>query len=192
MKQCISSMEKNNVILVDQRDRPLGVAPKEEVHQTGTLHRAISVLIFNSSGDLLLQQRAEDKYHCPGLWSNTCCTHPMPKESSREAAERRLMEEMGLAVKLRYLFHFTYFAVLDNDLIEHELDHVFTGVTDDPPTPNKEEVKAWQYMAMDRVKPDILQHKRLYTPWIGICLDNMPKNESAASLSELLSDKDST
>ncbi len=181
-------MERNNVILVDQWDRALGVAPKTEVHQIGTLHRAISVLIFNSSGDLLLQQRAEDKYHCPGLWSNTCCTHPMPNESSHEAAERRLMEEMGLAVKLRYLFNFTYFAVLENDLIEHELDHVFIGVTDDPPTPNKKEVQAWQYMAMDRIKPDILQHKSLYTPWIGICLDKIPKNLGVTSLSWAPSD----
>ena len=132
-----------DVILVDSQDNPIGVMEKMMAHQTGKLHRAFSVFVFNDHEELLLHRRALTKYHSPGLWTNTCCSHPMPGEDVAVAAHRRLQEEMGMACTLVKTFDFVYRAELDNDLIEHEFDHVFFGRTNDIPVINPDEVCVW-------------------------------------------------
>src|SRR5688572_25752718 len=128
------------IILVDEQDNAIGTMEKMEAHRRGVLHRAFSVVLFNSSGDLLLQRRAENKYHSGGLWTNTCCSHPLPTESIRDAAQRRLKHEMGINLKPEFAFKFIYKTPLDKNLIEHELDYVFIGTFDGKPVINKEEV----------------------------------------------------
>ncbi len=115
------------VVLVDQDDQKLGLMEKQQAHVAGLLHRAFSVFVFNSKGELMIQQRAASKYHSPTLWTNTCCSHPRDNETYEQAAHRRLEEEMGFDCELEYKFNFIYKAHLENDLIEHELDHVFIG-----------------------------------------------------------------
>ena len=146
-------MEK--VILVDEADNPLGLEEKMKAHELGLLHRAFSVFVFNSNGELMLQQRALDKYHSPGLWTNTCCSHPRENEIVEEAAHRRLMEEMGFDCPLKKAFHFTYRADVGKGLTEHEFDHVFFGFTDTLPSINKDEVNSWKYVPMEEIKERI-------------------------------------
>jgi isopentenyl-diphosphate delta-isomerase len=159
------------VILVDNKDLPIGKMDKMEAHEKGLLHRAFSVFIFNSKNELLLQQRAKSKYHSGGLWTNTCCSHPRWDEENLAAAKRRLNEEMGLSCDLSYGFNFTYKADFSDGLIEHELDHVFFGSTDELPSINLEEVEGYKYMDLDTLKKDIIEHPDLYTPWLKICLE---------------------
>ena len=135
-------MDYNKVVTVDEEDRVIGHLDKMEAHRKGVLHRAISALVFNSKGEWLLQQRAKHKYHSSLLWSNTTCTHPLIGESYLDAANRRLNEEMGMFASLEEVFDFTYKTKLDNDLFEHELDHVFIGYTDVSPNINPEEVES--------------------------------------------------
>lgn len=137
---------QNNVILVNENDQAIGTMEKMMAHQEAKLHRAISVFICNTNGDWLLQRRALHKYHSGGLWTNTCCSHPYPGESDIDAATRRLNEEMGMFSEVKELFSFIYKEKLDNELTEHELDHVFIGVTDTIPTINKEEVAEYTNM----------------------------------------------
>ncbi len=118
------------VILVNEADEPIGTMEKMEAHVKGLLHRAFSIFIFNSRGEMLLQQRAGGKYHNGGLWTNTCCSHPIPGEKVLSAAKRRLSEEMGFVTELSPAFNFTYKATFDNGLTEYEYDHVLTGVYD--------------------------------------------------------------
>jgi isopentenyl-diphosphate delta-isomerase len=118
------------VILVDSEDNPIGTMEKMEAHEKGLLHRAFSVLIFNSKGQMLLQKRARSKYHSGGLWTNTCCSHPAPNESVAEAAKRRLKEEMGIDAEPKFAYKFIYKTPLDQNLVEHEVDHVFTATFD--------------------------------------------------------------
>ncbi|WP_297090502.1 isopentenyl-diphosphate Delta-isomerase [uncultured Draconibacterium sp.] len=158
-----NKMEK--VILVDKNDQVLGEMGKMEAHVKGELHRAISVFIVNTKGQWLLQQRAFNKYHSSGLWSNTCCSHPFPSEDSIEAANRRLREEMGMATGLKKIFDFTYKEVLENELTEHELDHVFIGQSDETPTPDADEVFAWKYIDFDQLDKEIIQNPDNYTVW---------------------------
>jgi len=153
------------VILVDEADNEIGTAEKMEAHRKSMLHRAISVFICNSKGEWLLQRRALDKYHSKGLWTNTCCSHPLPGESNIEAANRRLQEEMGMQCQLKDLFNFTYIEELENGLTEHELDHVFFGVTDDSPAINHEEVSEWKYMSYNDLIADIKTNPESYTVW---------------------------
>ena len=129
------------VQLVDTQDNPNGSMEKLEAHEKGLLHRALSVLIINTNKEILLQRRALGKYHSPGLWTNTCCSHPYPGENPTEAANRRLKEEMGMVADLEFAFKFQYKCDFDNGLIEHELDHVFMGKTDDIPHLNTDEAK---------------------------------------------------
>lgn len=159
------------VILVDNKDLPIGKMDKMEAHEKGLLHRAFSVFIFNSKNELLLQQRAQSKYHSGGLWTNTCCSHPRWDEENLDAAKRRLREEMGLNCDLFYGFNFTYKADFSDGLIEHELDHVFFGSTDALPNINLEEVESYKYMNLDDLKKDINEQPNLYTPWLKICLE---------------------
>lgn len=154
-----------SVILVDEQDMPVGTMEKMEAHVKGVLHRAISVFIFNSNGELLLQQRAQNKYHSPGLWTNTCCSHPAPGEGSLAAAERRLLEEMGISCPLEYLFQFTYKVSFDNGLTENELDHVFIGHSDSLPAPHPGEAASWKYMTPSEVLSDIDENPERYTAW---------------------------
>jgi len=132
------------VQLVDAEDNPNGSMEKLEAHEKGALHRALSVLIINSKKEILLQRRALGKYHSPGLWTNTCCSHPYPGEDPNEAAKRRLQEEMGMSSELTFLFKFQYKCDFENGLIEHELDHVFIGKTDDTPHLNTDEAMAFK------------------------------------------------
>ncbi len=156
-------MEK--VILVDENDNVLGSMEKMEAHRKPALHRAISVFIVNEKGEWLLQRRALQKYHSPGLWTNTCCSHPFPGETSIEAAHRRLKEEMGLQTDLKEIFHFTYREELDNNLIEHELDHVFIGTTNEIPALNTSEVSNWKYINYEDLIADINKNPENYTVW---------------------------
>lgn len=160
----------DHVVLVNEQDDQIGLMQKLEVHQKGILHRAFSVFIFNSNHELLLQQRALGKYHSEGLWSNTCCSHPLPGEKTADAAVRRLNEEMGIVAPLNFLYSFIYNAELDNGLTEHELDHVFWGMSDDLPVINKAEVGNYKYISLPELQKDMLEYPDNYTEWLKICL----------------------
>lgn len=163
----------DEVILVDEQDNELGTASKLDAHQKGLLHRAFSVFIFNSKGELLLQKRAASKYHSGGLWSNTCCSHPFPGESTSHAASRRLVEEMGMKCGLREEFSFVYKASLDNELTEHEYDHVFIGYSDSKPALNPAEVDDWKWMSMDELKRELEESPLSYSAWLRIVFEKV-------------------
>jgi len=170
------------VILVDKNDTELGSMEKLRAHQVGALHRAVSVFIFNGGGQLLLQKRAAEKYHSPGKWSNTCCTHPRPGETNIDAARRRLSEEMGMHVNLIEWGDLIYRAEFEDGLIEHEFDHIFIGVTNILPVLNPEEAESYQYVELQILRRSIEQNPELYTPWLSLCLDKMdPKTEGNES-----------
>lgn len=162
---------EEKVILVDENDTPIGLMEKIEAHRKALLHRAFSVFIFNSKGELLLQQRALDKYHSPGLWTNTCCSHQRDGETNLEAANRRLWEEMGMKTPLKELFSFIYKAPFDNGLTEHELDYVLIGYSDENPNINPTEVAAYQWKDISSIKEDISQFPEKYTAWFKIIFD---------------------
>ena len=162
-----------NVILVDTNDTPVGQMEKLKAHLKGELHRALSVLIFNSEGEILLQQRAFSKYHTPGLWSNTCCSHPRPGEDSLEAATRRLGEEMGFTTPLIKSFDFIYRAHFDNGLIEHEFDHVFFGTFDAEPVINPEEANDFKWVKLNNLMEDMRSVPENYTVWFRIIMEKM-------------------
>jgi isopentenyl-diphosphate delta-isomerase len=158
-------MEEVKVILVDENDVETGLMGKTEAHEKGLLHRAVSVFIVNSDGEWLLQCRALNKYHSAGLWTNTCCSHPLPGESTVDAAKRRLFEEMGIKCDLVPLFNFTYREILENGLIEHELDYVFLGIADDIPVINDLEVAEFKYFNYREMEIDIKTNPENYTIW---------------------------
>ena len=143
------------IILVDENDVQKGIMSKMEVHKQGLLHRAFSVFIVNDNNELLLQQRALSKYHSPGLWTNTCCSHQREGETSIQAAKRRLKEEMGLNTSLEYLFSFIYKAKFQNGLIEHEYDHVIYGKSNKNPIININEVESWKWVSIELLLKDI-------------------------------------
>lgn len=160
------------LILVDANDQEIGVMEKMEAHEKGLLHRAFSILLFNLKGELLLQQRALEKYHSPGLWTNTCCSHPRPKERTEDAAHRRLFQEMGMKAELNEAFHFTYRAALEHGLIEHEIDHVFIGFTEETPQINTTEVMAYQWISLEDIQTDIQKNPNRYTAWFKLLMDD--------------------
>lgn len=164
---------EEQVILVDTADVAIGVMGKLAAHQEGALHRAFSIFLFNSNGELLMQQRALNKYHSAGKWTNTCCSHPRPNELTLDAAKRRLQEEMGLDCDLTYGFNFLYKAAFTNDLIEHEFDHVFFGVSDENPMINEEEVASYKYVKLAELKKDIIANADDYTAWLKVCFDKV-------------------
>ena len=164
-------MKEEEVILVDRDDNPVGTMPKMEAHQKAVLHRAFSVFILNKEGQLMLQQRALHKYHSPGLWTNTCCSHQRSGETNLDAGVRRLYEEMGFEVPLEELFSFIYKAPFDNGLTEHEFDHVMQGEFNELPNINPEEVASWKWMLPDDIKKDIEKQPDLYTPWFKIIFE---------------------
>lgn len=163
------------VILVDENDNPIGTMPKMEAHEKAMLHRAFSVFILNANDEVLLQQRANDKYHSAGLWTNTCCSHPHPGEDTLGAARRRLKEEMGMEADLQFVFKFMYKAPFDNLLTEHEIDHVFIGKTDQLPIINPEEVASYKYMKPEDIKLDMEQNPQSYTVWFRIIFNEFYK-----------------
>ncbi|MGV0941500.1 isopentenyl-diphosphate Delta-isomerase [Empedobacter sp. ULE_I140] len=160
------------VVLVDQDDQKLGLMEKQQAHIAGLLHRAFSVFVFNSKGELMIQQRAASKYHSPTLWTNTCCSHPRDNETYEQAAHRRLEEEMGFDCELEYKFNFIYKAHLENDLIEHELDHVFIGTFDDEPKLNPDEVMAYRWVELEDLKKDMEKNPQNYTAWFKIIFEH--------------------
>lgn len=157
------------VILVDEHDHPTGTMEKHEAHLRGLRHRAISVYLFNRAGELLLQRRAQGKYHCGGLWSNTCCGHPYPQESAQQAAQRRLIEEMGVRVELHKLFEFSYRLDLANGMTENEFGHLFGAVDEQPPCPDPEEADDFRYVAMPELEAEMAEHPQHFTPWFLLC-----------------------
>ena len=159
------------VILVNEEDQPIGQMEKMEAHQKGLLHRAFSVLIFNSSEQVLLQKRASSKYHSGGLWTNTCCSHPRPGETVLDAANRRLMEEMGMTADLTERFHFIYKTDLDNDLVEYELDHVLVGQSNDLPKLNSDEAEDFKYIDLETLKEELKSSPENYTVWFKIIME---------------------
>ena len=161
------------VILVDDDDQEIGEMEKMEAHRNGALHRAISVFIFNDGGELLLQLRAAEKYHSPGVWSNTCCSHPRPGETDMAAARRRLNEEMGMDCELVQWCSLHYRAQFDNGLTEHEYDHVFIGVTNTLPVLNPAEVAAFRYIRIEELKDAIAKNPEHFTPWLPLCLEQI-------------------
>ena len=164
-------MLEENVILVNEKDEQIGLMPKLEAHQKAVLHRAFSVFVLNSKNEIMLQQRAHQKYHSPLLWTNTCCSHQREGETNIQAGSRRLFEEMGFKTELKELFHFIYKAPFDNGLTEHELDHVMIGYHNDAPMINPEEVEDWKWMKIEDVKTDMELQPALYTVWFKIIFE---------------------
>ena len=164
-------MSKEKVILVDENDTQVGLMPKLEAHQKGLLHRAFSIFIFNSNHQLLLQKRAISKYHSGGLWTNTCCSHPREGEETINAANRRLIEEMGIKTNLRKVFDFIYKAELDNELTENEFDHVFYGLYNEDPIINTKEADDFKWIDMETLNNDITANGQNYTVWFKIAFD---------------------
>ena len=164
-------MEEENVILVNQNDEQIGLMPKMEAHQKAVLHRAFSVFVLNDKNEIMLQQRASQKYHSPLLWTNTCCSHQRNGETNIQAGSRRLFEEMGFETGLKELFHFIYKAPFDNGLTEHELDHVMIGYYSGEPKINPEEVESWKWMSIEDVAKDIQLQPEIYTVWFKIIFD---------------------
>lgn len=161
------------VVLVDELDNKVGLMEKMEAHINPTLHRAFSIFIFNSKNEMLLQQRALSKYHTPGLWTNTCCSHPRDGESLHDATKRRLQEEMGMQCELKEAFSFIYKADVMQGLVEHEFDHVFIGTSDDLPIINKDEVESFRYDTVENIKADIERNPQNYTAWFKIAFDKL-------------------
>ena len=164
-------MEEEKVILVNENDEPIGLMPKMEAHEKGVLHRAFSVFVLNEANEIMLQQRAAQKYHSPLLWTNTTCSHQREGESNIQAGTRRLREEMGFTTELKELFSFIYKAPFDNGLTEHELDHVMIGYYNGEPEINRDEAESWKWMAIDAVKEDMQEHPEQYTVWFRIIFD---------------------
>lgn len=161
-------MDEQMIVLVDEQDNPTGVMEKMEVHRKALLHRAFSVFLFNSKGEMLLQRRAISKYHSGGLWTNTCCSHPYPGETPQEAGKRRMREELGFEAEIQPAFSFIYKAALDNELTEYEFDHVLIGEYDGDVYPNEDEVGDYCYVNMDVLKENLQRHPMKYTAWFKI------------------------
>jgi len=161
------------VVLVDEQDNAIGTMEKQQAHVEGVLHRAFSIFIFNSDKKLLLQKRASSKYHCGGMWTNTCCSHPRETENTIDAAHRRLQEEMGMQCELKPIFSFVYKAEFENGLTEHEFDHVFFGESNQTPTLNLEEVEDFRYVGMEELQIEINENPAHFTPWFLIALDRV-------------------
>ena len=166
-----------NVILVDQEDREIGVMEKMQAHQEAKLHRAFSVFLLNDRNEVLLQQRAVDKYHCGGMWTNTCCSHPRAEEALQVAVDRRLKEEMGIVCATNWVYSFIYKADVGGGLFEHEFDHVFFGRFSGEPKPDKSEVADWSYVSLEELKQDVKKNPSKYTPWFKIILAEVVDKE---------------
>lgn len=176
-------MTEQKVILVDENDNPIGTEEKIKAHKEGSLHRAFSIFIFNSKGELLLQQRASSKYHSENLWSNTVCSHPKPNETYDQAAHRRLQEEMGFNCPLKKIFCFIYCAKFQNGLIENEYDCVLFGKFNGQPNPNPEEVKDYKWIPVEDLRKDIIINPNKYSVWLKIALEKITPEQIQEILS---------
>ncbi|HTR30467.1 MAG TPA: isopentenyl-diphosphate Delta-isomerase [Puia sp.] len=170
------------VILVDESDRPVGVMEKMAAHRQARLHRAFSVFIFNSRGEMLLQRRAPEKYHSAGLWTNACCSHPRPGEDTCDAAVRRLREELGFTTPLEKLFEFTYRTVYDNGLTEFEFDHVFVGRYDREISPNRAEVSDYRYQSLPEIEAELLSAPAAFTSWFQLAFPLLKEKIGASAV----------
>ena len=159
--------------MVDEHDNAIGFMDKMEAHRKGLLHRAFSIFIFNSRGEMLLQQRALNKYHSAGLWSNSCCSHPFPGEEIKDAASRRLNEELGFETSLEKIFDFIYRASFENGLVENEFDHVFVGHYDGNMKINAEEVNDYVFKPMEQIRLELKNRPEIYTEWFKISFPKM-------------------
>jgi isopentenyl-diphosphate delta-isomerase len=168
-----------HVILVDTLDNPIGTMEKMEAHEKGVLHRAFSILLFNNEGKVLLQKRSQNKYHSAGLWTNTCCSHPLPQEPLKEATRRRLKEEMGIDLEPAFQYSFIYRAQLNQNLTEYELDHVFVGTFNGTPVVNQKEVEAWKFVDRHWLKKDIEENPASYTVWFKLMMNHPELNAIA-------------
>lgn len=164
---------QEQVTLVNQYDQPIGASEKIQAHVDGALHRAFSIFVFNQSNEVLLQRRASSKYHSRGLWSNTCCGHPRPEEGLNKAAHRRLQEEMGFDCVLNKAFSFIYKAALDNNLVEHEFDHVFVGSFHGNPVINIDEADDYKWVSIDTLKAGLAEEPASYTYWLKHSFDSL-------------------
>jgi len=164
---------KEEVILVNEKDVVVGFMEKMEAHRLGLLHRAFSVFVFNSKGELMLQKRAKSKYHSGGLWTNTCCSHPRPNEKLVDAAIRRLQEEMGFFCELEQKFSFIYKAELDNELTEYEYDYVLFGQYDNKPKLNTDEADEFKFVSLSELELSIKNKSEEYTEWFKICFSKV-------------------
>jgi isopentenyl-diphosphate delta-isomerase len=155
------------VVLVDENDHEIGLAEKMEAHERCLLHRAFSVFILRGK-ELLLQQRALHKYHSPGLWTNTCCSHPRQGEAMLAAGERRLKEELGFSTPLRDIGWFHYTAHFSNGLSENEIDHVLIGTIADDTLiqPNPAEIHALRWISLEDLDRELKEHPEQFTPWL--------------------------
>jgi len=153
------------IVLVDANDVPQGVASKIEVHLRGLKHRALSVLVRNRTGDMLVHRRNPAKYHSGGLWTNACCSHPRPGEPAGEAARRRLAEEMGVHCEVKPLFTAQYRAAVSNGYIEDEVVHVFGGTYEGPIAPDPAEVAEWKWMPLAKLTEELMRRPERYTIW---------------------------
>jgi isopentenyl-diphosphate delta-isomerase len=166
----MSHQQEQLLVLVNEQDEPVGTMEKMETHRKALLHRAFSVFLFNSKGEMMLQRRALHKYHSGGLWTNACCSHPFPAETPEVGAKRRLHEELGFVTEITSAFTFIYKAELDNELTEYEYDHVFIGTYDGAVYINEDEVGDYCFRSMYDLKNDVDQHPGQYTEWFKIAL----------------------
>jgi len=160
-----------DIIRVDENDKEIGVAEKLKAHEEGWLHRAFSVFVYrkhNNTLELLLQKRHPDKYHSGGLWTNACCGHPYPCEGVVEAGERRLKEEMGIAVPLHEVGVFHYKASVGHGLIENEIDHVLIGEfpLSAQIQPDAQEISDYCWVEIETLRQDVAQNSANYTVWL--------------------------
>ncbi|MBB4118569.1 isopentenyl-diphosphate delta-isomerase [Mesonia hippocampi] len=162
---------KEYVILVNEKDEQIGLMEKIEAHEKALLHRAFSVFVYNEKGEVLLQQRALGKYHSPGLWTNTCCSHQREGETNIEAGKRRLQEEMGFSTDLEESISFIYKAPFTNGLSEHEYDYILIGKYNRDPNVNPSEVAAWKWMKLEDIKADMEANPEIYTAWFKIIFE---------------------
>lgn len=165
-----------DVIVVDETDRPVGRMEKLAAHESGALHRAFSIFLFDRDGRWLLQQRHPEKYHSGGLWTNTCCSHPRPGDDTVEAADARLMEEMGISAPLEPAFSFTYRVEFDEGLVEHELDHVLVGRFDGEPTPDPVEAIDWRWVTTDELFEELTEHPDRFTYWFRLVAERVRRH----------------
>lgn len=162
------------VVLVDIFDKPFAISEKIAAHKNGgLLHRAVSCLVYNDNNEMLIQRRAMNKYHCPGLWANAACTHPQLRESPREAGERRLSEEMGFHCNLKKKFEFIYQVDFKNGLSEYEYDHVFTGIYNGDVNPNPKEACDYKWISLPKLNKDVEEFPSFYAPWFKIILEKI-------------------
>ena len=162
-----------DVILVDEQDNEVGREEKLATHKKGLLHRCFSIQLFNEKGELLLQQRAKKKYHCGGLWTNTCCSHQQPGETTLDAAKRRLQEELGITCDVKEVGTFIYKATFDNGLTEWEYDHVLIGTFTGMPQPNPEEVADWKWVSKEAVEKEVKANPEKFTVWFPLVLKTL-------------------